>query len=75
MLNRNVLREAPDVVRRTLERRGATGRLSEVDRWLELDVRVRTLTARTHELRHEVKVASASIGQAMKAGGDAEAAR
>jgi len=75
MLNRNLFREAPDVVRRNLERRGAAERVAEVDRFVAVDERARELTARVEEGRHEVKKASQAIGQVVKAGGDADAAR
>jgi seryl-tRNA synthetase len=85
MLNRNLFREAPDVVRASLRRRGAdAARLADVDRFIDLDERVRALTVRLEEGRHEIKKASQAIGEALKAGktgsvggafGDADAAR
>lgn len=75
MLNRNLLRERPDVVRRSLTRRGKAGRVEDVDRFLELDARAREVVARTESLRHEVKTASREIGRVVKEGGDAETAK
>ena len=76
MLNRNLFREAPDVVRASLARRGAGAQgLADVDRFIALDERVRALTARVEEGRHAIKKASQAIGEALKAGGDADAAR
>ena len=78
MLNRNLFRENPDVVRDALKARRQADRLADVDRMIELDERARALTARVDELRSESKSASKAIGQAIQqakaAGEDAEAA-
>lgn len=66
MLSRTVIRDRPDEVRENLRRRQAPDRTVEVDRLLELDGRVRSLTARRDELRHRSKEASRAIGEAIK---------
>jgi seryl-tRNA synthetase len=75
MLDRKLFREDPDAIRRNLEKRGQADRVAEVDRFVALDERVRALGARSDELRHAVKEASAGIGRALKAGEDATAAK
>jgi seryl-tRNA synthetase len=75
LLNRNIFRELPDLVRADLRRRGQEDRLPDVDRMVDLDARARRAGARADELRRQVKESSAAIGKTLKAGGDAEAAR
>lgn len=75
MLDRRIFRESPDVVRQNLIRRRAAERLPDVDLAVALDEKARSLGSRSDELRHSVKEASDGIGKAIKAGGDAVAAK
>ncbi|MBS1262530.1 MAG: Serine--tRNA ligase [Calditrichaeota bacterium] len=64
------LRRDPDEVRRAILRKGFE---ADVGHALALDARWRELTARGDELKAELNTASKAIGQAKKAGRDAEA--
>ncbi len=73
MLSRQFVREHPDVVRDTLERRGMTDEI-DLDRVLTIDSEWREHKARGDELRHERNEVSERIGT-LKRDGKEEAAQ
>ncbi|MCW2928074.1 MAG: serine--tRNA ligase, partial [Thermoleophilia bacterium] len=70
MLDIRLIRETPEVVEETLQRRGATADLSKVR---ELDEQRRAVNTKLDDLRAERNSASKSIGAAKGRGEDAEA--
>ncbi|MFC6960632.1 serine--tRNA ligase [Halocatena marina] len=72
MLPRQFVREHPDVVRDTLEKRGMTDEV-DLDRVLTIDEEWRKLKARGDELRHERNEVSERIGQLKRDGKEDEA--
>lgn len=72
MLSRQFVREHPDEVRETVERRGMSDEI-DLDRILTIDEEWREAKARGDELRHERNEISSQIGD-LKREGDEEAA-
>ncbi|MFC6837477.1 serine--tRNA ligase [Halomarina ordinaria] len=73
MLSRQFVREHPDAVRETLEKRGMDEEV-DLDALLEVDEEWRTLKSRGDDLRHERNEVSQRIGE-LKREGDEEAAQ
>ena len=71
MLDIRLIRETPEVVMKSLERRGARINLDHV---VELDAQRRTLVTRVEELLAERNAASKAIGDAKRRGEDASEA-
>ena len=72
MLSRDLLRSAPDRVRRALADRGQSA--AQLDEWLELDTRRRVALAEVERRKQQRNLVSQSIGRLKAAGGDAAAA-
>lgn len=72
MLPRQFVREHPDVVRETLEKRGMTDEV-DLDRVLTIDEEWRELKARGDEFRHERNEVSERIGQLKRDGKEEKA--
>ncbi|PSQ59288.1 serine--tRNA ligase [Halobacteriales archaeon SW_7_71_33] len=70
MIDRDLLREEPEVVRRAVETKGVD---VDLDRVIELDEQWRELKARGDDLRHERNEVSDRIGE-LKSQGEEEAA-
>lgn len=70
MLDRKIFRDNPGTVRDNLLRRQKGDRVGDVDRMIALDEEARLLGTRADEIRHGIKLASAGIAKAMKAGTD-----
>ena len=70
MIDRDLLRDDPEAVRRAIETKGVD---LDLDRIIDLDERWRDLKARGDDLRHERNEVSDRIGE-LKAAGDDEAA-
>jgi seryl-tRNA synthetase len=70
MISRQFLRENPDAVRESLDRRGYD---VDVDRLVELDEEWRELKSRGDDLRHERNEVSGRIGELKAAGEEEEA--
>ncbi len=71
MIDRELLRDDPEAVRRAIETKGVD---IDLDRVIDLDERWRELKARGDDLRHERNEVSDRIGE-LKAAGDEEAAQ
>ncbi|HSZ37211.1 MAG TPA: serine--tRNA ligase [Acidimicrobiales bacterium] len=71
MIDIRALRDDPDAVKAALARRGVEA--SEVDAVVEADAAWRAEVQRAEDLRAEVKELSRQVGQAKKAGDDAQA--
>ncbi len=69
MLSRDLLREKPEAVARSLADRGVEG--EPVVRWVELDEARRSSIAEVEELKRRRNEASKAIGAIKKSGGDA----
>jgi seryl-tRNA synthetase len=72
MISRQFLRENPEVIRDTLEKKGVTD--VDLDHVLEVDAEWRELKSRGDDLRHERNEVSSRIGE-LKAEGEEAAAR
>lgn len=72
MLSRQFVRDHPDVVRNTLERRGMDDEI-DLDRVLTIDSEWRERKARGDELRHERNEVSNRIGTLKREGNDEDA--
>jgi seryl-tRNA synthetase len=70
MIDRDLLREAPEEVRRAIETKGVD---LDLDRVIELDEQWRELKARGDDLRHERNEVSERIGELKAAGEDERA--
>jgi seryl-tRNA synthetase len=68
MLDRKIIRKEPDRVREGIKRKGAD---FDLDSFLSLDERVRTLIQEAERLKHERNVASQEISRIKKEKGDA----
>ena len=71
MIDIRLARDAPDVVKAALARRGIDS--GEVDRLLDADRRARRAVGRRDELRARVKDLSRQVGEARRAGDAAHA--
>lgn len=72
MLSRQFVREHPDVVRDTLEKRGMADEI-DLDRVLTIDTEWRDLKARGDDLRHERNEVSQQIGELKREGQEEKA--
>ncbi|MFQ6065151.1 MAG: serine--tRNA ligase [Candidatus Bathyarchaeia archaeon] len=72
MLDINLIREHPDVVRDSLKRRGDTEKLRMLDELIECDKKWRQALTNLNKLRHEKNVITTEIAQLKKEGKDAK---
>ena len=72
MLDINLIREHPNVVRDSLKRRGDAEKLGMLDELIECDRRWRESLTELNRLRHRKNVITAEIAQMKKRGKDAE---
>lgn len=72
MLDIQLIREDPAVIRRDLEKRGAEEKLPILDEVIQWDRQWRETTTRVNELRHRRNVLSQQVAEAKKGGEDAE---
>ena len=70
MLDIKVVRDAPNLVRESLRKRGLEGRLVELDGLLQLDAAWRRLQAEADQLRKKRNEITAAIAQARKKGAE-----
>ena len=72
MLDINLIREQPDVVRNNLERRGDPEKLKMLDELIEYDKKWRQSLTELNKLRHEKNVITTEIAQLKKEGKDTQ---
>jgi len=72
MLDINLIREHPDVVRDTLKKRGDAEKLRMLDELIEYDKKWRESLTKLNRLRHRKNVITAEIAQMKKKGKDAK---
>ncbi len=75
MLDINLIRESPDVVRRNLEKRGDKERLRLLEEVITWDTKWRETTTKVNELRHRRNVLSKEVASAKAEGKDADELR
>ncbi len=71
MLDINLIRETPDVVRKNLEKRGDEEKLKLLEEVITLDTKWRETTTKVNELRHRRNVLSKEVASAKARGKDA----
>ncbi len=70
MLDINLIRERPDIVKANLEKRGALDKIALIDEIIELDRARRAAITEVNELRHRRNVVSGEIGKLKSKGED-----
>ena len=75
MLDIKLIREAPEAVRRNLERRQDPEKLELLDALIDDDARWRAATTHVNQLRRRRNEISSQIGKVMREGGDASSLR
>jgi seryl-tRNA synthetase len=73
MLDINILRKQPEVIKADLEKRNQSERFAEVEKVLELDAKQLDMKHKVENLRAKRNVLSREIGAIKKSGGDAAA--